>query len=165
VFYPLPFETHYLFAPLSLGIGISGLAYSDHLERRTRDRGEELGRLSVPAVVLVAFVVCLSAFWSASEYAAALGRGRAQALAASLSSRPAVTVFSKDRLALSGPGVEESSTGSETAYPFRYAGLRLFIETGDRFFLLPEGWSRERGTVIMLRDSPTIRLEFGSGSE
>jgi hypothetical protein len=165
VFYQLPFETHYLFAPISLGIGISGLAYSEHLEHRTRDRGQDSGRLSVPAVVLVAFVVCLSAFWSASEYAAALGRGRAQALAGSLSSRPAVTVFSKDRLALSGPGVVESSTGSGTAYRFKYAGLRLFIETGDRFFLLPEGWSRERGTVIMLHDSPTIRLEFGSGNE
>jgi hypothetical protein len=33
--------------------------------------------------------------------------------------------------------------------------------SGDKYFLLTEGWDRNDGRLIVLPDSATIRLEFG----
>jgi len=106
----------------------------------------------------------LSAFWTASRYADALGRGRAQRLAATLGARPQVTVFAPKRLDIEAPGVfERRRTGADLAYRYRYSGLRLLIRSGGNYFLLPDGWTRRGGKAIVLADSPAYRFEFGTG--
>lgn len=84
VFRPLSFSPHYLFRSASPGIGIALLAYGLALldrigaARRGQVRGtESTASVRATALALVALLVVLSGFWTASEYADALGRGRA----------------------------------------------------------------------------------------
>ena len=155
VFRPLPFPTHYLVAPLSPALGAVLLAYAIYLVH---------GPLSPVPIVLIAALVILSTFWAASKYADALGRGRAQQLAASLETRPSVVVYSNERLQLDLPGVTETALDRrDSAYAFRYEGLRLLVRGGDKYFLLTETWSQKDGVAIVLPDTDELRVEFRSG--
>ena len=155
VFRPLPFPTHYLFAPLSPALGAALLAYAAYLV---------YGPLSPVPIVLIGALVILSAFWAASEYADALGRGRAERLAESLDRRPSVVVYTRERLQLDLPGVTETTLGRRnSAYRFRYEGLRLLVVGGDKYFMLTEDWSPEQGVAIVLPDSGDMRGECRSG--
>jgi hypothetical protein len=170
VFRELPFHTYYLLPSLGLGIGLIVLAYAVYIEREVRANPHKSADastrrpLSVPFIVLVALVGVLSMFWATSDYAAALGRGRAKNLADNLDTRPGVVVYSERQLGIAGPGVIEQRVNGAAAYRFRYKGLRLLIESDRRFFLLPQGWTRSNGTVIVLPDTPSTRLEFSPGS-
>jgi len=170
VFRPLSFSPHYLFASASPGIGIAlvglGLHLLGRVEAAERPRAASLAdaRTRATALALIALLIVLSAFWTASRYADALGRGRAQRLAATLGARPQVTVFAPKRLDIEAPGVfERRRTGADLAYRYRYSGLRLLIRSGGNYFLLPDGWTRRGGKAIVLADSPAYRFEFGTG--
>lgn len=168
VFEPVAFSPHYLFASASPGIGIALLAYGVYLLERVKAAS---AKARVPfgdvttrraAVTLVALLIVLSGFWTASKYADALGRGRAQDLAASLSAQPGVTVFSPRRLHIDAPGVTERRlTGEDGGYRYRYAGLRLLVRSNAKYFLVPDGWRRAGGIAIVLADSAEYRFEFG----
>lgn len=170
VFWPLSFSPHYLFASAAPGLGIILLTHGLYVLGRI-DRVERPGlrpagdaRLRAAAVGLVLLIVVLSGFWTASKYADALGRGRGERLAAALSSRPQVTVYTPRRLELAGDGVvERPLRGEDLAYRYRYSGLRLLIRSGGKYFLLPENWTRGNGAAIVLADSPDYRFEFGVG--
>ncbi len=169
VFRPLSFSPHYLFPSASPGIGIALLAYALYLLGRVNaaDSSETVpaadARTRATAIALVAVLIVLSAFWTASVYAAALGRGRAAVLAATLTARPHVTVFASKRLQIDVRGVvERRLTGDDVAYRYRYSGLRLLIRSGRKYFLLPDGWTRSNGTAIVLPDTPDYRFEFGA---
>jgi hypothetical protein len=156
VFRPLPFPTHYLFAPLSPALGAVLIAYAIYLVR---------GPLSPVPVVLIGALLILSAFWATSRYADALGRGRAQDLAESLERRPRVVVYTSKRLQLDLPGVTETALDRpDSAYAFRYEGLRLLVHAGDKYFLLPETWSQEDGVAVVLSDTDDLRVEFRPGT-
>ncbi|HEV7807642.1 MAG TPA: hypothetical protein VGO80_17615 [Solirubrobacteraceae bacterium] len=156
----------YLWAPASPGIGVALLAYGLYLLGRLstgiRARAPS-GRRARLDVALVVIMVVLSAFRTASVYADALGRGRAMGVAQNLGARPAVTVFSARRLHLTGVA-EQELDGRDSAYRYRYAGLRMLIRSGGKYFLLPDGWIRGRGAAIVLSDGPSLRFEFGSGA-
>jgi hypothetical protein len=172
VFEPLSFSPHYLFPPASPGIGIALLAYGLHVLGRVR--AAEPARTGVVTaalplnrpltLTLVWLLVLLSAFWTASEYADALGRGRAAQLVDDLDQRPRVAVFAPRRLQIVADGVTERLLGGrDSAYRYRYVGLRLLTRSGGKYFLLPEEWSRATGAAIVLPDSPSLRFEFGAG--
>ena len=172
VFRPLSFSPHYLFRSASPGIGIALLAYGLHLLDRLdtaqhgRVRGAPAAGPSVraTALALIALLVVLSGFWTASQYADALGRGRAQRLATALTLRPQVTVYAPKQLSIdAGNAVEERLAGDDGAYRFRYSGLRLLVRSGGKYFLVPDGWTRRNGTAVVLADSPDYRFEFGAG--
>ena len=166
----LPIWPSYLLPPASPGIGIAVLAYSVRVralanaaDGRAGSAPRTAARPRRLAVMLVWLLVVLSAFWTAAVFAAALGRGRAQELAANLRGRPAVTVFSPRRLHLEGPGVTLSRlAGGDSAYRYQYSGLRLLIRGGDKYFLVPEQWRPGAGRAIVLVDEPPLRFEFGS---
>ncbi|MDP1848733.1 MAG: hypothetical protein Q8K79_13145 [Solirubrobacteraceae bacterium] len=170
VFEPVTFSPHYLFASSSPGVGIALVAYGVHLLERVR-AADSKGRSPLAdvttrraAVALVALLIVLSGFWTASEYADALGRGRAQSLAAGLGGQPSVTVFSPRRLHIDAPGVTERRlTGRDRAYGYRYAGLRMLVRSNGKYFLVPDGWRRGVSPAIVLADSADYRFEFGSG--
>jgi hypothetical protein len=165
VFEPLPLNV--VLGSLSLGVGIVLLAYGIYFEGKARGAGffHRPGRegpdlLLVATVALIGVVVFLSIFWATKELAQALGRGQARQLERSLSSRPGAIVYSDRRLYL--PGVSESElTGG--GYRFRYAGLRLLVRSAGKYLLIPEGWSRASGVVILLNDDDSIRVEFTRG--
>ncbi|MGV9870165.1 hypothetical protein [Rhodococcus koreensis] len=157
----------YMFPPLALGGGTAACAYSvsvlRNLNSSRRDERIVVTRSERRIRFAVVTLVVVSAFWAASLYADALGRGRAQELASDLQSRPAVTVFSKQSLSLSAPVTETRIGNPESDYRFSYSGLRLLIRTANKFFLLTEGWSPKTGVAIILEDAPDIRLEFRPG--
>jgi hypothetical protein len=170
VFEPVAFSPHYLFASASPGIGIALVAYGAHLLGRARaadaTRSTPLADATTrrAAVTLVALLIVLSGFWTASKYADALGRGRAQNLAAGLRAQPSVTVFSPRRLHIDASGVDERRlTGRDRAYRYRYAGLRMLVRSNGKYFLVPDGWRRGASPAIVLADRADYRFEFGAG--
>jgi hypothetical protein len=169
MFEPLPMRTSYLVPPVILGLGPSLIAYSGWTLRYvTAANKKEVDRI-VPmwersGYVIAVALALLGVFWASSLYASALGRGRAEVLAGSLSSRPAVTVFSVKSLDINAAGVTVTRiTADSSEYKFRYSGLRLLIRSANKYFLVNESWSRERGVTIVLQDTPDIRLEFAPG--
>ncbi len=172
VFRALPFDLGYLFAPLSLGTGALLLAYAAYVSRRLRaldrddgERDAEPRWVTSATTALVGLLVVISLFWAASEYARDLGEGRAEDVAADLSVRPGVVLYSKQRLHITAPGVRETRVEeADATYRYRYEGLRFLIRSGGKHFMVPERWTRSSGTAIVLPDNDQIRLEFTGGS-
>lgn len=154
VFWSLPFRTYYLIPPLAPGLGAALIAYGVYLAR---------GRLAPVAFTLLASLVILSAFWTASRYADALGRGRGEELARSLSGRPGVIVYSKEPLGLRPPVTTTPLDLENSGYSFRYEGLRLLVRSGGKYFLVPDEWEPEDGIAIVLPDTDKFRFEFSPG--
>lgn len=169
MFRPLPVATSYLVPPVILGLGPALMAYSTRTWRTVRALGEDKADRVMPAwertgYVIAAMLALLGIFWTSSLYAAALGRGRAEVLAGNLSRQPAVTLFSMRSLGIDAAGVSVSKIATaDGAYRFRYSGLRLLVHSADKYFLVNDGWSRERGVTIILRDTSDIRVEFTPG--
>jgi hypothetical protein len=165
VFEPLPVNV--VLQSLSFGTGIVLLAYGLYFGSRVRGGGffhqpgrQELDPLLVTSLALIGIVVFLSVFWATKDLAQALGRGQARRLERSLSTQPGAIVYSERRLYL--PGVSEAAL-SGGGYQFRYTGLRLLVRSAGRYFLIPDGWSRARGVVVVLRDDASMRVEFTRG--
>ena len=166
MFRSLPVATNYLVPPVILGLGPALTAYSVWTLRHGKASADEKGNAAVPAwersgYIIAAMLALLGIFWTASLYAAALGRGRAEILAENLAGQPAVTIFSIKSLGIDAAGVTVSEiANAASAYRFRYSGLRLLIHSANKYFMVNSGWSREHGVVIVLDDTPDIRLEF-----
>jgi len=165
VFEPLPVND--LVRSLSFGAGIILLTYGVYFGGRVRGRGffqqadrTDLDPLLVTSLALIGVVVFLSVFWATNDLAQALGRGQARTLERSLAGQPGATVYSERRLHL--PGVPEVAL-SGGGYRFRYTGLRLLVRSAGRYFLIPDGWSRASGVVVVLRDDESMRVEFTRG--
>jgi hypothetical protein len=169
-FEELPAEA-YLVPPALLGTGSITLAYAIRALAAMRRRGiapaggpaRYSGAKSIQGVLAAQLVISL--FWGATLYAGALGRGRAIDFINGLSFRPSVTVLSKTSLSLPPAVTETAITTADSEYRFRYTNLRLIIRSNERYFLLPEGWTRSTGTAILLEDTPNIRLEFSPGGQ
>ena len=169
MFKPLPITNNYLVPPVILGLGPSLMAYTAWTLRHARASNYKITDRAVPswersAYVIAAMLALLGIFWAFSLYAAALGLGRAETLAANLSSRPEVTVFSVKSLGINAVGVTASKiTMADSAYKFRYSGLRLLVYSGNKYFLVNDEWSHGHGIAIVLHDTSDIRLEFTPG--
>jgi hypothetical protein len=168
----LPFDTPYLFDPISPGLGVGLLAYGIYMRerlargRRSRGRTDQLGWQVAWGITLVALLIALSVFWTASEYAEERGRDVARRLAAVLPGRAEAVVYSRLRLHIDARGVTEEPIGdNRSAYRFRYTGLRLLIKSGGKHFLVPAQWSRSNGVVVVLPDTEATRVEFARGRQ
>jgi hypothetical protein len=154
---------------LCLALGVALLsAVSPLLRLRTPDADHR----SVPPAVAIgewaaSFVlVSVGLFWAAGDYSAAVGTGRGMAVAAGLSRSADVVLFSEKSLRIESPGVVESTcTGHDLAFGFRYSGLKLVMQAGDRYVLLPARWSRADGAALVVPRTDAIRLEFMAPGE
>ncbi|RAN76388.1 hypothetical protein B5P43_22500 [Bacillus sp. SRB_336] len=111
---------------------------------------------------LVFTLVTLLMFWGTADFAQAVGRGLAVQVEQGVGSMPRVTLFSRAKLAIGAPNVTERSLGTSAAPLYSYLGLRLLVVSGGRFFLLHDGWTLRSGTVVVLPDDDTIRVELGN---
>ena len=110
---------------------------------------------------MIFILIGLSLFAAATDYAAAVGRARAQDLAATLGQEPDVMIYSQKDLSLSAPGIRRiRCRDPQAAYQFRYDGLKLVLQSGDLYLFLPENWTPAGGTAILLQQSDSVRLEF-----
>jgi hypothetical protein len=105
------------------------------------------------------FFVCgfllgiISLFWVVADYADVIGNGRAKQVVRELSDSPSHQIYSRKRLASSASGNEEERlVGPDSAYLYRYSGLKLLLRSGDEYLLIPATWSdTNRFTVILPR--------------
>lgn len=163
--HPVPLTGLYLAGPVSLGLGAALLAATVRpLLRHHLPASRAV--LHTPwaapiASISVAVLTLSGIFWAANDYARTQGQARAVGLEQSVSALPGAIVHSATRLHIDAPGVEEqvldAGDGTET---FRYRGLRLLIQTSGKYLLLPDTWSPQDGTVVVLPDSDAIRVDF-----
>jgi hypothetical protein len=157
--------------PVAFALGIPVAAYATlvALSLGAIRRRSRLPSLPRPQLLLVAGLVAVFVFWAVGNYANFRGKKLAARTAAHLKRLPSVTVYSPQRLFLEGLGVEETAlTAPDSAYHFRYSGLRLFARAGGKTFLVPSGWCREdddedckqNGVTFVIRDNDTLRLDF-----
>lgn len=146
--------------PVAFAVGIVALAYAVFVVSHRQSFG--LAPVPRAPFALVVGLVVVFVFWAMGEYADARGTRLARRTAANLDSLPGVIIYSPMRLHLKGPGVTETRlAGADSAYAYRYAGLRLLAWSGSKYFLLPACWSRDQsGVAIVLPDSDSRRLEF-----
>jgi hypothetical protein len=113
-------------------------------------RGKNLRRGLALSLVLVA------TFWAVENVAYQRGISEAELVEYSLPLQPQAVVYSDRDLDI--PGLDVGKTvlrGADSAYRYRYNGLRPLLYAHDRWFLLPVSWTHDDGeTVIVLQDDP-----------
>jgi hypothetical protein len=143
--------------PATITLALLCALYGDLLERRVA--GEP--RTSPAATFLVLVLLAFSVFWSTERLARSFGEGYAAQVAANPRQLLAVTVYSPKSLEIDVPGVAETRLGTaESAYRYRYDGLRLVQRSGDRYLLMSERADTGSRRIVVLRDSDAIRMEF-----
>lgn len=157
-------ERTVLFVPYIMAGGVLLAAWGLSLWRRTAEAsGRSLAALSRGSEKTLVFcLVTLLLFWGTSDFAQALGRGLAVSYEERSALLPTAVVYSKDRLGISAPNVREQYSGTAEHPVYQYSGLRLLVVSGGRIFLLNEGWTLRSGKVVVLRDDPGMRVEYGN---
>ncbi|WP_051579987.1 hypothetical protein [Pseudonocardia acaciae] len=151
---------------LNFAGGVLLLAYSARLARiRLAQRRPGQTPRRPPAAAMVEwgalfFLVSVGVFWAAGSYASSVGYVRAWQIEAALPTTPTVTLYSEKSLSLKAAGVLEIACGPDAAYRFAYDGLKLVVQSGNQYLLLPPRWRHANGTAILIPRSQTIRLEF-----
>ena len=145
--------------PLSVTLALLCAVYGRTLQRKFTGIEPWSSTGKVLVIVLLTFAV----FWGTERVARTMGEGYAAQIAADPQQQIAVTVFSAKSLEIDAPGVVEIQLNKDdSAYSYRYSGLRLLERSGDRYFLINEHWNAQQGRVIVLRETDNIRMEFSS---
>jgi hypothetical protein len=146
-------------APLSLAAGVLLLMFASRARRVRRVKPSEWVALAEWSGVFIIVSIC--AFWAAGDYAGSVGFGRGQQVEAELRSYPNTVLYSAKSLNLTGPGITGTPCANpESAYRYRYDGLKLIMQSGNQYFFLPQDWSPVTGAAIILPRSDSVRLEF-----
>jgi hypothetical protein len=153
--------------PLMLMLTVGLLGYSGHLRSlrcsmlgRKREDHHFGSRAQIQAVVLVALGV-LGVLWLLTIYAAQAGERLAVNSARTLRGQPEIIIYTTDRIAIAGSGItvdEIQQAGSR--YRYRYSGLRLLVQAGGRYILIPTDWKKGRDSVLLVPADNTIRLDI-----
>jgi hypothetical protein len=161
-----PSDVELVLTPLSLMLGVALLSYAVLLERRRRQpehRPVPVSTATAPPAlnaILVAMLMTVGLVWVVANYAEVKGREEGEFVHDQLEFQPGVVVYSAKRLHIAAPGVEEKLLGAESAYAFRYEGLKLLFHSNARYFLLPASWSLSDGVTVVLSETDSLRLEF-----
>lgn len=156
-----------LIAPIALIAGAVCLEYATHIVE-ARNIGTERTRRLLKGTKsarhgMVITLVVFSAFWATSDVAHRDGVSAARIVAATLPIQTRVVIYSRERLQLRGSGVRVVPLPADnSAYHYRYDGLRLLLHSGDRWFLVRGTWKPDVGQgVIVLQDDPAqLRIEL-----
>ncbi|TCM33814.1 hypothetical protein [Kribbella sp. VKM Ac-2568] len=144
--------TRFIAVPISLSIGLLLALYGSTLTRTVGSGASWPRPTSIIVYVLLAFAI----FWDTERIARATGEAFAQDILVYPWQLIAVTVYSEKRLELAVPGVTESELRPDSAYHFRYTGLRLLEGSHDRYVLL----GANGGNIVVLKDEQGLRFEF-----
>lgn len=158
--------TMFVAFPLALAAGLLLLLYAFQLRQLLPGAENTVVEPAGPgrAGLLRAFtavVVGVALFTSAANYATVEGTQLADTFPQALAERPGVILYSAQRLHIDIAGsVEEPLPPTDSAYLFRYRGLRLLEHTGGNYFFITDAWTPQDGTVVMLADDTPMRVEF-----
>jgi hypothetical protein len=147
--------------PMFVFLAIGGTAYAGLLRRRV-DGQDHTPRFAQVVVVVLLLVVVL--FWQTERWAQISGRALADELKANVTTELGpVTLFSVERLPTDASEIVETRLDDqEGTFVYRYEGLYLLQRSGGKYFLLSDGWSAGDGRLVIVPDSDSVRLEFGS---
>ncbi|RDV11271.1 hypothetical protein DXK94_06300 [Arthrobacter sp. RT-1] len=151
-----------LFTPYLMALGVLVATWCIHLRRMGRDGKRPALSTEQRAVetTLVLSIVTLLLFWGTADYAQALGRRLALNYEQGVQFMPRAEVYSLKPLSIGSGAVTEVKMGSGDTTLYRYDGLRLLVLSGGRFFFLHDGWTPRDGSVIVLPDDNSVRIEF-----
>lgn len=142
--------------PFSLTLGIVLSLYGDALHRRLNLRPKPSLALTTLVLVLLGVLV----FWDVERIAGYMGTQFAHYIAVTPERYAKLTLYSAKSLHLPAL-IPETPVGTEqSAYRFRYDGLRLLLRSDGTYFLLAYGPQGTRPTVILLPQSNDVRAEF-----
>lgn len=143
--------------PASLTVALLLARYADML-----GGGRNAAPSTPPAVrAMILVLLAFALFWDTERVAQIMGRAYAAQIEANPTSLAAVTVYSAKDLDLAVPGVTITRIQDpNSAYLFRYEGLRLMQRSDDRYFLISTEWDAMHRRVIMIRESDSLRVEF-----
>jgi hypothetical protein len=151
-----------LYAPYVVAAGVLLAAWASRLHWLAHPGKPEV--LSVGHRVgqgaLLLGLVTLLLLWGAGDHADAVGRRAAMDIERNLDALPRADLYSSRPLAISAPAVTETKLATDAAPVYRYEGLRLLAVSGGHLFFLPTGWTARNGTVVVLPDNDTVRVEY-----
>lgn len=154
-----------LTSPLLLVVSVGLLGYVAHLRSTHPEKltTTPASHTRIQALVLLT-IGLLGALWAVSLYADRVGRQVAANTVADLSDgRPAVVIYSAERLALDGTGVEVAEIAQPgSRYRYQYSGIRLLVRSTDKYLLLPVGWQRGHDRVFLVPDDDSIRIDIAA---
>ena len=152
-----------LFAPYVVALGVLLAAWAARMRRLAQAvpaPSPSIEQRAGEAALLFGLVTVLL-FWGAEDHARSVGQRIAVELEEHVAALPAVELYSSGRLAIGAEGVTEESLGTGAAPLYRYSGLRLLDLSGGNLFFLPDRWKAGSGTVVVLPDNGTVRVEYG----
>jgi hypothetical protein len=106
---------------------------------------------------LLTALVIAAAFWATTNVAYTDGIQAARVVEESLPLQGQAIVYSKLKLAMPG-ATAKPLKGKDTAFRFRYNGLRLLYYTDHRWFLLPVKWTHGNGLTVIVLPEETGRV-------
>ncbi|MGW4528793.1 hypothetical protein [Amycolatopsis sp. NPDC004378] len=138
------------------------LAYADHLRASGERPDRRVPRKSrgLHGLLLIGLAV-VGVLWSIALYAQKTGLGVARNIAAGLPTRPSLTLYSVERLAITGPGVTVGKLDQDRSkYHFRYTGLVSLSHTPEHYLLVAAAWRKGRDTVYVVPAGDHIRIDI-----
>ncbi|SDD55404.1 hypothetical protein SAMN05660690_4536 [Geodermatophilus telluris] len=150
----------YVAFPLGVAVALLLVLYVLWLRQTTSGGAALPASRDVVVRAAAALVVGICLFTAAANYATVEGRRLAQGFLVALPHQPQVLVYSAQHLHIDAPGArEEALPPEQSAYLYRYVGLRLLEYTNDTWFLVSDDWSPAYGVVVVLPDD-AIRVEL-----
>jgi hypothetical protein len=151
-----------LFAPYSMSLVVLVTTWCIRLGRQ--GRAGKLPALTTEQwaveTTLDLSIVTLLLFWGSADYAQPLGRRLATNFEQGVQYVPRAEIYSLKPLGIGSGAVKEVKVGTGGTPLYRYDGLRLLVLSGGRFFFLHDGWTTRGGTMIVLPDDNSVRIEF-----
>lgn len=133
------------------------------LIRRYDRRSRQLAPGSRAYTLTLLALGLVAALWTVGLYADQFGTDDAIYIGDHLPDQPGITIYSIDRIAISGPGVVAAEiTQPDTKYHYQYSGLRLLLHSSERYLLLPVGWQHGQDRIFLLHDDDTIRIDIAA---
>lgn len=152
-----------LYAPYVITAGALLAAWAGRLYRLAR-AGEPEARSIEQRVgqgALLFGLVALLLLWAAANHAQDVGQRMAMDIEQHVDALPRAEIYSSKPLAIDSPVVTETTLGTDAAPVYRYDGLRLLEVSGGNLFFLHDGWTAQTGSVVVLPNDNSVRIEYG----
>ncbi|MGH3929343.1 MAG: hypothetical protein ACRDTF_05130 [Pseudonocardiaceae bacterium] len=105
----------------------------------------------------------LGMFWAVGLHADEVGKRTATDIVGRLPARLAVVLYSAERIAVSGTGVEVAEIAQPgSKYRYQYSGLRLLGRSTEKYLLLPVDWKQGRDRIFVIPDDDSIRIDIAA---